>query len=362
MSRDAWRRIREVAAAVPPVDPELERRVQARLDDQAIPRGALGRLQELGKQVALIQGRERPQIRGKLIFTLAADHGVVAEGVSAFPKEVTREMVRNFVRGGAGINVLARHAGARVVVVDMGVDADLSDVDGIEHCKVARGTGNLAQGPAMGRDQALAAVAAGMDLVEKYAPGTDLMGTGDMGIGNTTPSSALAAVFTGRDPAEVTGRGTGIGDAALAHKIEVIRRGLERNRPDPSDPVDVLHKVGGLEIAGIAGLVLAAAARRIAVVLDGLISTAGALVAHALAPQVRPYLIAGHCSVEIGHRVMLDAMGLRPLLDLDLRLGEGTGAALAMGVVEAGVKVLNEVLTFSEAGVTPGDGPGEVRR
>ena len=176
-----------------------------------------------------------------------------------------------------------------------------------------------------------------------------------MGIGNTTPSSALAAVLTGRDPAEVTGRGTGIDDRLLAHKIEVIRRGLERNRPDPSDPLDVLHKVGGLEIAGIVGLVLGAASRRIAVVLDGLISTAGALVAYALAPQVRPYLIAGHRSVEVGHGVMLEAMGLRPLLDLDLRLGEGTGAALAFGVVEAGVKVLNEVLTFSEARVTPGD-------
>lgn len=354
MTDQGVERIQGVIRSIAPPDPDLARRVQARLDDQAIPLGSLGRLQSLGKQVALIQGRERPEVRKKRIFTFAGDHGVVEEGVSAFPKDVTREMVRNFVRGGAGINVLARHAGAEVVVVDMGVDGDLRDLSGIEHCKVAHGTRNMARGPAMARGEAVAALNTGISLAEKYAKEMDLAGTGDMGIGNTTPSSAIAAVLTGRSVADVTGRGTGIGEEALEHKIRVIEKAIEVNRPDPSDPMDLLHKLGGFEIAGIAGFVLGAAAAGIPVVLDGLISTAGALIAHALAPHVVPYLIAGHRSVEIGHQVMLDRMGLQPLLDLDLRLGEGTGAALGILIVEAGVKVLNEVLTFSEAEVTEG--------
>jgi nicotinate-nucleotide--dimethylbenzimidazole phosphoribosyltransferase len=348
-------KIKETIASVESFDPILEEEVQARLDDQAIPRGALGRLQLLGKQVALIQGRATPVVRKRRVFTFACDHGVTSEGVSAFPSEVTREMVKNFVRGGAGINVLARHVGAEVVVVDIGVAGDLEDIGGIEHRKVALGTQNLAQQPAMSRDEAMDALNVGISLIEKYGDALDLVGTGDMGIGNTTPSSAIAAVLCGCPVSEVTGRGTGIGDEALRHKIEVIERGIDVNRPDPTDPLDVLSKVGGFEIGGIAGLILGAASRRIPVVIDGLISTAGALIAHALAPQVSDYMIAGHRSVEIGHRVMLDKMGLVPLLDLDLRLGEGTGAALAMTVVEAGVKVLNEVLTFSEAGVTEGE-------
>jgi len=350
-------KIQETTAAIPTFDSALAERVQARLDDQAIPFGALGRLQSLGKQVALIQGKARPEIRTKKVFTFAGDHGVVEEGVSAFPPAVTREMVKNFVRGGAGINVLARHGGAEVIVVDIGVDADPNAFEGVEPCKVARGTRNFTKGPAMTRDEAEAALAAGIGLIEKYGDGLDLVGTGDMGIGNTTPSSAIAAVLCGRPVVEVTGRGTGIDDAALRQKVTVIEKGIAVNTPDPSDPIDVLAKVGGFEIGGIAGLILGAAARRIPVVIDGLISTAGALIAHGLEPKVSGYMIAGHRSVEIGHRVMLEKMGLPPLLDLDLRLGEGTGAALAFHIVEAGVKILNEVLTFTEAGVTEGDLP-----
>jgi len=352
MSDNGMQKINEVIRRIRPMDPDLDRRVQARLDDQVMPLRALGRIQSLGKQVALIQGKERPEIRHKRIFTFAGDHGVVEEGVSAFPKAVTREMVRNFVRGGAGINVLARHAGAGVVVVDMGVDGDLLELSGIEHQKVARGTRNFTQGPAMTREQAVSAINIGISLAEKYGDQTDLIGTGDMGIGNTTPSSAMAAVLTDRPVAQVTGRGTGIGDEALQRKIRVIEKGIAVNQPDPSDPLDVLHKLGGFEIAGITGLILGAAARRIPVVIDGLISTAGALIAYTLAPQTAPYMIAAHRSVEIGHQVMLDRMGLQPLLDLNLRLGEGTGAALGFLIVEAGVKVLNEVLTFAEAGVS----------
>lgn len=349
-------KIKETIAAIQPLDPALAEKVQARLDDQAIPRGALGRLQSLGKQVALIQGEARPEIRTKKIFTFAGDHGIVEEGVSAFPQEVTREMVKNFIRGGAGINVLARHAGAEVIVVDIGVNADSDELVGVEPCKVARGTKNFTTGPAMTREEALASLTCGIGLIEKYGAGLDLVGTGDMGIGNTTPSSAIAAVLCECPVARVTGRGTGIGDGVLQHKVEVIERGVAVNRPDPLDPIDVLAKVGGFEIGGIAGLILGAAARRIPVVIDGLISTAGALIAHALAPRVSGYMIAGHRSVEIGHQVMLEQMELAPLLDLDLRLGEGTGAVLAFNIVEAGVKVLNEVLTFTEAGVTEGEG------
>ncbi len=349
-------KIKETLAAIQPFDPVLAEKVQARLDDQAIPRGALGRLQSLGRQVALIQGTERPEIRTKRIFTFAGDHGVVEEGVSAFPQAVTREMVKNFVRGGAGINVLARHGGAEVIVVDIGVNADPSELNGVEDCKIGGGTKNFTKGPAMTRQEAEASILAGIDLIEKYGDGLDLVGTGDMGIGNTTPSSAIAAVLCGPPGGEVTVRGTGIGDAALRHKVAVIEKGMAVTTPAPSDPIDVLAKVGGFEIGGIAGLILGAASRRIPVVIDGLISTAGALIAHGLASRVSDYMIAGHRSVEIGHQVMLEKMGLSPLLDLDLRLGEGTGAALAFHIVEAGVKILNEVLTFTEAGVTEGEG------
>lgn len=338
---------------ISPVNSGLLATAQAKLDNKTKPLGSLGRLEEFGRRVAAISGSIAPQLGKKVIFTFAGDHGVVEEGVSAFPKEVTPQMVFNFLNGGAGVNVLARHAGAEVRVVDMGVDFDFGGTPGLIDRKVARGTANLAKGPAMTRAEAVQALEAGIELaLEARAEGVTLLGTGDMGIGNTTPSSAIIAAFSGRSVRELTHRGTGITDASLERKVVAIEQGLALNRPDPSDPLDVLAKVGGLEIAGIAGLVLGGAAAGVPVVVDGFISTAGALIASELNPHVREYIFAAHKSVEIGHSCMLERIGAEPILDLQLRLGEGTGAALAMTLIEAGVKVLNEMASFEEAGVT----------
>ena len=345
-------KLKALVDSIKPVDQSRTAAIQARLDNLTKPQGSLGRLEELAKRYCLITGRDKPEIRNKIVFTFAGDHGVAAEGVSAFPKEVTPQMVLNFLRGGAGVNVLARHAGARVIVVDMGVDHDFEPAEGLEIRKIGRGTRNMAAGPAMTREEAEQAILAGAGMVEKYKAGLDIIGTGDMGIGNTTPSSAIVSVITGAEPELVTGRGTGIDDASLKAKVAIIKRAIAANRPDPKDPVDVLAKLGGFEIAGIAGLVLGAAANRIPVVVDGFISTAGALIAAELNPLVKEYIIAAHQSVEIGHRKMLEHLEQRPLLDLNLRLGEGTGAALGISLVEAGVKVLMEMATFAAAGVS----------
>jgi nicotinate-nucleotide--dimethylbenzimidazole phosphoribosyltransferase len=307
------------------------RQAQARQDNLTKPQGSLGLLEELSVKVAGIQGLARPRISDKVIITMAGDHGVAAEGVSLFPQEVTAQMVYNFLRGGAAINVLARHVGARVVVVDLGVATELEPHPELLAKKVAYGTKNMAQGPAMSREEAIQSIEAGIEIVKsELSRGMDIVGTGDMGIGNTTPSSAIVAALTGAPVADVTGRGTGIDDEQLAHKVETIERALAVNRPDPADPLDVLAKVGGLEIGGIVGVVLGAAAHRRPVVIDGFISGAGALVAAGLAPQVKDYLIAAHLSVELGHRLVLERLGLIPLLNLNLRLGEGTGAALGI--------------------------------
>jgi nicotinate-nucleotide--dimethylbenzimidazole phosphoribosyltransferase len=343
--------LQKVIKQIQPVDISRTNEIQARLDSLTKPQGSLGRLEELARKYCLITGRDRPSITNKVIFTFAGDHGVTEEGVSAFPREVTPQMVYNILRGGAGVNVLAKHVGARVIVVDMGVDHEFDAVDGLEIRKTGRGTRNMTRGPAMTRDEAERAVLAGIELVEKYRDGLDLLGTGDMGIGNTTPSSAIVSVITGTDPEKVTGRGTGIDDRSLVNKVAVIQKAIAVNKPDPADALDVLAKVGGYEIAGIAGLVLGAARYRIPVIIDGFISTAGALIAAELNPLVKGYLIAAHQSVEIGHRKMLEHLEQVPLLDLNLRLGEGTGAALGMSLVEAGVKVLNEMATFADAGV-----------
>jgi nicotinate-nucleotide--dimethylbenzimidazole phosphoribosyltransferase len=278
---------------------------------------------------------------------------VTAEGVSAYPAAVTPQMVLNFLNGGAAINVLARQAGARVVVLDAGVAADLPDHPDLISRKVGYGTANFSQGSAMSRAQAIEAIEAGLAAVAReYERGLHLVGTGDMGIGNTTPSSAICAVFTRAAVAEVTGRGTGIDEATRRHKIAVVERALAVNRPDPRDGLDVLAKVGGFEIGAIAGVILGAAAYRIPVLVDGFISTAGAMIAAALAPLSRHYMIAAHRSVEPGHRLMQEHLDLQPIFQLDLRLGEGTGAALAMPVVASAVAILNEMATFSSANVS----------
>ena len=340
-------------ASIRPVDLDRMAAVQARMDRQTKPRGSLGRLEEFARRFVAITGRE--DIRRKEIYTFAGDHGVAAEGVSAFPPEVTPQMVYNFLAGGAGVNALARHAGAEVRVVDMGVDHDFGELPGLIHCKIARGTANLRRGPAMTRDQAIEALEAGIALANAAADaGVDLLGTGDMGIANTTPSAAIAAVFSGLPPTQVTHRGTGIDDQSLLRKIAVIEEGIAINAPNPQNPLDVLAKVGGFEIGGIAGLVLGGAARSIPVVVDGFISTAGALIACEMHPQVREYIFAAHRSVEVGHAVMLERMAQQPILDLQMRLGEGTGAALAMSLIEAALRGLREIQTFDQAGVTQG--------
>ncbi len=342
----------ETLAAIEPVDPELLEKAQAKLDRKTKPLGSLGKLEEFARRFAAITGSLDPDTGRKIIYTFAGDHGVTEEGISAFPREVTPQMVFNFLAGGAGVNVLARHCGCEVRVVDVGVDYDFGELPGLIRKKVARGTRNFARGPAMTRDEALAALAVGIELAgEARAERAAMVGTGEMGIGNTTPSSAIIAAISGRSVSEVTHRGTGISESALANKVRVIEQGLAVNQPDPNDPVDVLAKVGGLEIAAIAGLVLGCAANRLPVVIDGFISTAGALIACELHPHVKDYLFAAHQSVEIGHRFMLERIGAEPILDLRMRLGEGTGAALAMGLIEAGVKVLKEMATFDEAGV-----------
>jgi len=343
----------QTLAEIKPLDKEAMAEARKRQDDLTKPQGSLGQLESLSLQIAGIKGNPRPRIANKVIFTLAADHGVTKEGVSAYPSEVTPQMVYNFLRGGAAINVLARHIGARVVVADLGVSSILEQHPELKNRKVAMGTQNMVKGPAMTKEEAIRSIEAGVELVEEeLSKGVDILGTGDMGIGNTTASSAITSAMTGANVASVTGKGTGIDDKGLEKKVRVIQRTLDLNRPDPKDAIDVLSKVGGFEIGGIAGVILAGARYRIPVVTDGFISGAAALIATSLSPQVKPYLVASHQSVEEGHRIILDHLGLKPLLNLGLRLGEGTGAALGISLVEASLKILDEMATFSEAGVS----------
>jgi len=346
--------------AIGPIDAGYYTKARARLDSLTKPKGSLGRLEEIATRVVAITRDLRPPVKNKVIFTMAGDHGVCEEGVSAYPQEVTPQMVYNFLRGGAGINVLARHVGAEVIVVDMGVKEKIKPekAGGHRHDfkdkKVSRGTKNFAREPAMTRDEALRSIMGGVEAFdEAYAERKiDLAGVGDMGIGNTTSSSAIVAAITGEDVALVTGRGTGIDDASYLHKIEVIKKALSLHKPDPKDPIDVLSKVGGFEIAGIAGVILAAASRRVPVVVDGFIASCGALLACEMCNDAKYYLFFAHQSVEAGQLAVLRRIKQRPLLHLDMRLGEGTGAALAMGVIEAAVKVLKDMATFTEAGVS----------
>ncbi|MEN8262764.1 MAG: nicotinate-nucleotide--dimethylbenzimidazole phosphoribosyltransferase [Nitrospirota bacterium] len=327
---------------------------QERLDNLTKPQGSLGRLEEFAKQLVAISENAMPELDKKVVFTFAGDHGVADEGVSAFPKEVTPQMVLNFIHGGAGINSLAGHAGADVVVVDIGVDYDFGDLknDGFVSKKILSGTKNMRKGPAMTREETEQCIQVGIELANEYAKkGYKIFGTGEMGIANTTPSSAITNVITGKSVEDITGRGTGINDDAWKNKVEVIKDSIKVNNPDTSDPIDVLAKLGGAEIAGIAGLIIGAAANKVPVVVDGFISTAGALIAYLIEPKTRDYMFAAHMSQEIGHKSMLEKIGLRPILDLDMRLGEGTGAALAMLVIESGLKIYKEMATFAEAAV-----------
>jgi nicotinate-nucleotide--dimethylbenzimidazole phosphoribosyltransferase len=345
--------IAETCARIPPPDEAAMASAQERQNALTKPQGSLGRLEALSIQLAGITGQVLPRVDRKAVIVLAGDHGITAEGVSAYPSEVTAQMVLNFLQDGAAVNVLARQASARVIVADVGVAADLPEHPRLLQRKIAHGTANFARGPAMTREQAARAMEIGIEIVSAEAvQGLDLVATGEMGIGNTTPASAITAIYSSRPVAQVTGRGTGVDDEGLARKVDVIERAIALHQPNPSDPLGVLSAVGGFEIGAIAGVCLGAAACRVPIVVDGFISAAGALIAAALCPAVKPYLIASHLSVERGHAALWQALDLRPLLDMDLRLGEGTGALLAFHLVEAACRILAEMATFVDAGVS----------
>jgi nicotinate-nucleotide--dimethylbenzimidazole phosphoribosyltransferase len=337
---------------IKPLNTAAMRDAALHLDQLTKPPGSLGKLEAIAKQVAGITGEVMPDLSRKAVIVMAGDHGVCAEGISAFPAEVTSQMVMNFLHGGAAVNVLARQAGADVICVDIGVNADLQHPQLVSR-KVRKGTGNIAQGPAMSPEEALQAIAVGWETVEGLvAQGYRLFATGEMGIGNTTPSAALLVVLAGVDIQHAAGRGTGIDDARLQHKQQVITRAIEVNQPDAEDPIDVLAKLGGLEIAGLVGVILGAAAHGCPVVIDGFISSAAALIASRIAPIAVDYMLGSHQSLEQGHAAMLQSVGLSPMLQLDMRLGEGTGAVLAFHFIAAALQIMREMATFASAGIT----------
>lgn len=343
--------LEKTIAAVQPLNEEYMQRMKQRLDSLLKPVGSLGILEKIAIQLAGIMETDNPEIRKKAVILMGGDHGVLEEGFHGYPRQVTAIMMERFAKGGAGINVLARHVGADVFPVDIGV-ADPYNPEGIIVRKIRPGTANMTKGPAMSREEAVKAIETGIeiagDLIDR---GYNLLATGDMGIGNTTPSSAILAVFGNYSPAIVTGAGTGLDKEGLEKKRKAIARAIEVNRPDPSDPIDVLAKVGGLEIAGLTGVILAGAARRVPVLVDGFITSAAALVAARLCPLAVNYMIPSHLSEERAHILMLKAIGLKPMLHMEMRLGEGTGAALAMSLVEAATKIPREMVTFQDVGL-----------
>ena len=345
--------IREIVKSIRPLDSTCQEKARKRQDQLTKPIGSLGRLEDLSVQLAGIYRTDRPMVRKKVIFTMAADHGITAEGVSAYPSDVTTQMVLNFANGGAAINVLGRHVGAQVITVDMGVATDMEWPKSVVSRKVRKGTRNMARESAMTIEEATTAIIKGVELChDAISAGADLIGIGDMGIGNSTSASALTSVFTGITASEVTGRGTGLDDEGLEKKIKTIEKIIRFHNLDSKNPIDVLSKIGGLEIAGMTGVILGAASTSVPVVLDGFIASSSALVAAKIAPASLAYMIPSHRSVEVGHIAILTHLGLDPILDLRMRLGEGTGAALAMNIIEASCKILNEMATFESAGVS----------
>ncbi len=346
----------EAIERIQPLDLDAKSRAEARQATLTKPPGSLGRLEALSVQLAGIFGTETPSIRDRVVVVAAGDHGVVSRGVTGYPQEVTAQMVMNFLAGGAAISVLCRRLGVRQVIVDAGVSADLPAHPELRALKIGRGTGDISRGPAMTREMADRCIREGISLAEELAEdGSDLIATGDMGIGNTTASSAITSAITGRPPEETTGAGTGRTPEELEQKIEVVRQALEVNAPDPTDGLDVLSKIGGFEIGVLAGVIIGGAMMRRAVVLDGFISGAAALIAHQMSPRVTDYLFPAHVSAERGHRTMLSWMGLSPLLDLDMRLGEGSGAVVAIPIIDAAAACLSEMATFDDAGVSDRD-------
>lgn len=340
---------------IKPVSGEWLEKAWIRLDNLTKPRRSLGFLEEVAARVVSIREEDKPSVDRKEVFIFVGDHGVVEDGVSAYPQDVTALMVNNFLAGGAGINVIARCARADVNIIDIGMKEEIKDAEGLIKRNVKRGTGNIARGQAMTLDEAEKAIQIGIEMAEtSHNRGAVMIATGEMGIGNTTPSAAVIAALLPAGVMDVTGTGTGLDEEGLKHKIKVIDRALEINRDRLHDPLSTLAAVGGMEIAGICGLCLGGAARGMIVVVDGFISSAGALVAMRLEPKVKDYLFFSHLSAEKGHRTFFDKEGLRPMLDLDLRLGEGTGAAIAMQIIEDAVRIHNEMATFAEVGIEPG--------
>lgn len=345
----------ELANGIKKLDQTSVSTMQQRLDEKIKPTRSLGVLEDIAQQLAGIFHTSHPKIEGKAVLLMGGDHGVVAEGVSAAPQEVTVQMFYSYLKGGAGINVLAEHGGAKVIATDIGIAAPL-DPPELMINRVKNGTNNMTQGPAMTRQEALLAILTGAKVAAKAIDsGINLLATGEVGIGNTTPSAALVSVFTGHSIEEVTGRGTGVSDDALKHKQDVIKLAIEVNQPNPSDPIDTLSKIGGLEIAALTGAILEAAYQHVPIILDGIISSAAALTAAQIAPLSALYMISSHNSEEQGHRLALKQLGLQPRLDFHMRLGEGTGAALMFPMIEASLKVADEMATFESAGVSTGD-------
>ncbi len=350
--------LQEIVKGITPLDYQWIDRAEERTAQLVMPTRAMGRLHEISERLCAIRETLQPSIDRKAILIMAGDHGVAAEGISAYPQEVTGAMVRTFLVGGAGINAVARHAGADVFVVDMGIKADLANIesDRLIIRKIESGTANFTSEPAMTLQNAEKCVLAGFQEASRLClNGVEILGTGDMGIGNTSASAAIGCAICDIGPEEMVGRGTGVDDEGLARKRHAVARGLAVHHPKAADALDVLAKVGGFEIGAIAGCILAGAYHRRPVVIDGFISTAGALIAGTLCPDVTDYLFAGHCSAEAGHRAMLKHLGLNPILDLEMRLGEGTGAALAMSIMQCAVNIFKEVMTFEEAGVADKD-------
>jgi len=346
----------KILKGIQPADKEVRAKAQARLDSLTKPKGSLGRLEECAIAYVSARGDLQAEIRKPVILTFAGDHGVAEEGVSAFPSEVTRQMIANFSSGGAAINVLTRYAGAALKVIDVGVAGGKCDFPCVIDRKVASGTRNFTKGPAMTEGETLQAIYAGYQEAESaIKEGSTLLGTGDMGIANTTPSAALYSVYLNVPPELSAGRGTGINDQALAHKLDVIKKAVEVNRKRLDTPLGVLSALGGLEIAGICGVIISAAAHHVPVVVDGFISGAAAIAAIKMNESIADYCIFSHLSAEAGHRNVMLKFGARPLLDLDMRLGEGTGATLAFNIIGAGLKIMNEMATFEQAGVTNKD-------
>ncbi len=348
------KKIEQTLKRIQPVDNKILMKAQEKLNNLTKPKGSLGKLEELARKIVGITGTLDPSLKKKVIFVFAADHGVAKEGVSAYPQEVTCQMVYNFLKGGAGINVLAKHIGAKVIVTDVGVAKDINPHPDLKIKKIGYGTANMTRGPAMSKEEAIQSIKAGIEVFEDEFSqnGVDIVGLGDMGIANTTASSAILATFSKEKIENITGRGTGLNNKGWERKVKVIKEALRVNLPHPEDPLDVLAKVGGYEIGAIAGCLLSAVSFKVPVVIDGFISTVGALIALKLAPISKDYVVASHLSQENGHRLALDYLKLAPLLDLNLRLGEGTGAALAIHIIEAGVKILTQMATFEEMGVS----------